>query len=158
VGSPDDQRRHLQGHRERHCQRSGGLTFSSPYANATPISITGTAVADTFYGGGGNDIFKGAGGNDTFHIGGGTDTVTSENNDADIFYFGGWSGGTTTVTGFNGVGTHAGDKIYVDDYYLSNPETQVVESGGKTTFTTDYGEKLIVAADGLVEGVDWFWI
>jgi Ca2+-binding RTX toxin-like protein len=106
----------------------------------------------------GNDTFKGAGGNDTFYSSDGNDTIISENNDADIFNFGSWGAGTgnTTITGFNDVGVHAGDKIYIDDYFMSNPETQVVESGGKTTFTTNFGEKLIVAADGLVEGVDWF--
>ena len=103
------------------------------------------------------DRFKGAGGNDTFYLSGGGDTLISENNDADIFLFGGWGTGSTTITGFNNTGEHAGDKIFVDDYYLSKPETQIVESGGKTIFTTDYGEKLEVMATGLVEGVDWFW-
>jgi Ca2+-binding RTX toxin-like protein len=139
---------------------AGGLTVTPGYFGSTPVtlvSITGTAVADTFNSSSGNDTFKGAGGNDTFYLGGGTDTITSENNDADIFHFGSWNGGTTTITGFNGVGTHVGDKIYVSEYHLSKPETQIVESNGKTTFTADFGEKLIVDADGLVEGVDWFW-
>jgi Ca2+-binding RTX toxin-like protein len=135
---------------------NGGLTFDSWNAKS-PIEVTGTEVADTFYSGPGNDTFIGRGGNDTFYVGGGTDTIISGSNDADIFYFGGWGVGTTTVTGFNNPGVHAGDKIYVNEYYLSNSKTQVVESGGKTTFTTDYGEKLVITTTGLVEGVDWFF-
>jgi Ca2+-binding RTX toxin-like protein len=136
---------------------SGGLTFVSGSSVGDQPSITGTAGVDTFSGSAGNDKFKGGAGNDTFYFNGGNDTITSENNDADIFHFGWGTGtGTATVTGFNGVGSHTGDKIYMDDYYFPDPETQVVESGGKTTFTANSGEKLIVTTTGLIEGVDWF--
>jgi Ca2+-binding RTX toxin-like protein len=134
-----------------------GLTFNA-WGAPSPIEVTGTEVADTFSSGSGNDTFIGRGGNDTFFTGWGTDSIVSGANDADIIYFGsgGDSTSVTTVTGVNHPGIHAGDKIYITEYYFSNPDTQVVEADGKTTFTTDYGEKLVVNTVGLVEGVDWF--
>ena len=136
---------------------SGGVNFQADLYGASPSKVEGTATADKFYGGYGNDTFTGGLGNDEFHMGGGNDTVISGSSDADSIYFSGWGGGTTTVRGVNGAGQQAGDKLYFDQYYLDNPDKQVVESGGNTVFTMNTGEKVVVTGvTGMIEGVDWF--
>jgi Ca2+-binding RTX toxin-like protein len=135
---------------------SGGATFYADYYGSGPHKVEGTAVADKFFSYYGSDTFTGGLGNDTFNMGGGTDTVISGASDADSIYFGGY-GGATTVKGFNGAGQQAGDKLYFEEYYLDNPDSQVKESNGNTIFTMNSGETVtIVGATGLIEGVDWF--
>lgn len=134
----------------------GGVNFTADYYGSAPHKIEGTSAADTFNSYYGSDTFTGGLGNDTFNMGGGSDTVISGASDADIIYFGGY-GGTTTVKGFNGAGQQAGDKLYFEEYYLDNPDSQVKEANGNTIFTMNSGETVtIVGATGLIEGVDWF--
>jgi Ca2+-binding RTX toxin-like protein len=136
---------------------SGGLNFQADLYGSSPSKVEGTAAADKFFGGYGNDTFTGGLGNDTFNMGGGADTVISGASDADSIYFSGWGGGTTTIKGFNGAGQQAGDKLYFDEYYLNNPDSQVKETNGNTVFTMNTGETVtVVGVTGMIEGVDWF--
>lgn len=136
---------------------SGGLDFTGDLYGNTGISITGTAGNDTFQSYYGSDEMKGGAGNDIFFAGGGKDKIISEANDADLFEFNGW-GGETTITGFNGAGAWGGDRINIEDYYLSDPKSQIKEANGWTTFSLDSGDIIKVQAVGLDEGVDYFLI
>lgn len=136
---------------------SGGLQFSGA-GDLHGIEITGTSAADTFCSYYASDKMIGGGGNDSFFFGGGNDSVVSAAGDADKFFFQYFDGGISTVTGFN-----RGDRIYIDDVFMPNPNAQIVESDGKTTFTLSgdaYGleadTQFVVDKGGLILGVDYF--
>lgn len=143
---------------------SGGLNFSGAYDAGSGIDITGTAAADQFSSYYSSDTMRGGGGNDTFYFGGGNDTVISAAGDADQFRFSFFDEGTSTITGFNGAGRQGGDRIYIDDVFITDPDTQVTETNGHTTFRLsgdyyglpDQHSDLVVDAVGLQAGVDYF--
>jgi RTX calcium-binding nonapeptide repeat (4 copies) len=137
----------------------GGLEFYGSWADSYGIKVTGTDTGDYFSSYYSKDTFLGGGGNDTFFFGGG-DTIESWTKDADQFYFNAWYGyDTAHLTGFNGAGKDGGDELYIHGYDLANPSTQIVESGGKTTFTLNGGTDVLeINTTGLVQGEDWFLI
>jgi Ca2+-binding RTX toxin-like protein len=136
----------------------GGLEFYGSLTEAFGIKVTGTDKGDTFQSYYADDTFLGGGGNDIFSFGGG-DTIESWTKDADEFFFQDWDSlDTAHLTGFNGAGKAGGDTLYINSFNLDNPSTQVVESGGKTTFTLNGGDALEVDKVGLVQGEDWFLI
>lgn len=136
---------------------NGGLIFNGSLNDSFGIKVTGTDKGDIFHSSYADDTFLGGGGNDKFWFGGG-DTIESWTEDADEFNFEAWYGsGTAHLTGFNGAGVAGGDALYISSFDLSDPSTQVVESGGKTTFTMDGGfNSLEINTVGLVQGEDWF--
>lgn len=137
---------------------AGRLDFRFSDTGAGPHKVTGGVSHDTFTSYKGSDTMVGGAGNDTFHIGGNNDTVISEINDSDSFYFTNLFNTNATVVGFNGAGDDSGDRIYVDDHYLTNPGNQIHEAGGVTTFKVTAEDYFVVKAVGLVEDVDYFFV
>lgn len=137
----------------------GGAHFDGEWSGAYDTTVTGTTKADVFSSYYAHDTMIGGGGNDEFYFGG-LDKIVSGTNDADEFHFAAWySYGTATIEHFNGAGKSGGDVLYIASYDLADPTTQVVESGGKTTFTLNGGvDALQVDATGLVQGQDWFLV
>jgi Ca2+-binding RTX toxin-like protein len=144
---------------------AGGMRFVGAF-EGRGMDVTGSKADDLLISYYNSDTLSGGGGNDTFWIGGGNDKVFSGSNDEDIFEFSMLGVGTHSVTGFNGAGEYGGDRIYIEDFYLSDPETAVVKSNGKTIITLDSGYEglpdmksvFIIDAVGLIQGVDWFII
>jgi Ca2+-binding RTX toxin-like protein len=144
---------------------AGGMRFVGAY-EGRGMDVTGTKGDDLLISNYNSDTLSGGGGNDTFWIGGGNDKVFSGNNDEDIFDFNLLNVGTHSVTGFNGAGEYGGDRIYIEDFNLSDQETAFVESNGKTIITLDGGHEgfpkdksvFVVDAVGLIQDVDWFII
>jgi hemolysin type calcium-binding protein len=137
----------------------GGVTYTSPNGN-NPNSITGTAGNDFFYADASLDghvvTYKGGGGNDYFSVGAG-DKIISETSDSDTFYLNvSVVGKTTTITGFNGAGVAGGDIARFTSYVLPDPDKQITEASGWTTFSLDDGGTVKIQGVGLDMGVDYF--
>jgi hypothetical protein len=125
------------------------------YSSSESKYVIGTSANDTFNSYYDSSIMKGGAGNDTFRVGGSGDQVRSETNDADIIYINDM-GGSVLIEGFNGVGTFAGDRLYLNSYNLTNPDEQISVNSGITNFHLDNGGIVQVVGVGLVEGVDYF--
>lgn len=136
-----------------------GLDFYGSWGDSYGIKVTGTDKGDYFSSYYSKDTFLGGGGDDIFFFGGG-DTIESWTKDADEFHFNAWySYDTAHLTGFNGAGKDGGDELYIYGFDLADPNTQVVESGGKTTFTLNGGTDVLeINTVGLVLGQDWFLV
>lgn len=150
----------------------GRLIYIPGFFHSFDIEVVGTGKDDFFGDAVGDETLIGKGGNDEFYISG-NDTIISENNDADIFHLSASTvievaPGDSSVTGFNGAGVAAGDRIIIEtpdgdpgDYRLD-----VSVASGKTVFSlttpeSEFNENtntLTVDAVGLVKGIDWFFV
>jgi hypothetical protein len=138
---------------------AGGATVSTGYyGGSLKMDITGTAASDRFSSYGTSDIFREGGGNDFYSVGGGTDVVFSGTSDSDRFYFDASEGGTATIHGFNDVGFQGGDRIEIPEWRMTNPDQQITEADGKTSFVLDSGQSYVVNTVGLVESVDYYFV
>jgi len=142
---------------------SGGLAFTGNYYSGKGIDITGTAGNDIFTSYAADDTMRGGAGNDVFSDTGGTNVIVSQSDDADQFFIGSYytNASSTTITGFNGVGTFDGDILYLDSGSEGTDTLTTYEKDGKTFFTVDstsYGDvSVVVDKTGLVEGVDYYF-
>lgn len=108
---------------------NGSVTFSA----GTPLTLTGTAAADSIVGGTGNDILKGALGNDTLTGGGGNDLFVHAKGD-----------GADVITDFSAKGVGA-DIIELDHYAFSSfaqIQSHLIQSGSDTILRLDSATSL----------------